>query len=163
MTTINGNTGIDRVNDGSITQADLAPNVAGNGPCFMSINAATQTGFGPTLAVVELASELFDTDSSFAANIFAPKVAGYYQFNASITWGSGLPNPSGATLALLKNSALYGKASYTVITTGYELTQTLTCFVPLVVGDIVNLGGSVTAGSGRLNSAQFSGFLARAA
>lgn len=33
-TQISGTTGVDKHQDGSVTQADLAANVAGNGPAF---------------------------------------------------------------------------------------------------------------------------------
>ena len=80
--------------DASITQADLATNVAGNGPTFSAYQSTQQSTLSagvPTL--VQFQTEEFDTNGCFnnTANTvtlnsvsapqysFAPNVAGYYQ------------------------------------------------------------------------------------
>jgi len=81
--------------NGSVTQLNLAPNVAGNGPAFSVYkNAASQTVANTTNTKVVLDVERFDTSSCFnntgstvdgiPAYAFKPNVAGYYQFSACL-------------------------------------------------------------------------------
>jgi hypothetical protein len=103
--TINGTTGVDLIKDGTVLQADLAPNVAGNGPAFSAYNnSAIQVIPNNTYTKVLFASEDFDTNNNFGASTFSPTVAGYYQINATIHWAS---SPSAATVAVYKNGSLW--------------------------------------------------------
>lgn len=67
--------------DATVQQADLAANVAGNGPAFSAYQTVAQglTGVDVTLS---LDTKEFDTATAFSANKFQPTVAGYYQINA---------------------------------------------------------------------------------
>ena len=73
--------------DATIQQADLATNVAGNGPAFNAYReTSTQSISSSTWTRVQLNTELFDTNSNFdnATNYrFTPTVAGYYQFSGA--------------------------------------------------------------------------------
>ena len=78
--------------DATITQADLAAGVAGNGPAFSAWKYANQTLTNATWTKVILAQENFDTASCFDNSTnyrFTPNVAGYYQINFAVYAGSG--------------------------------------------------------------------------
>ena len=87
-TQISGSTGVSKVQDGVIVQADLGPNVVGNGPAFSARRTSSQTGITSTTPTkVQLTVEDFDTASAFdsVANFrFTPTVAGYYHFDAGV-------------------------------------------------------------------------------
>jgi hypothetical protein len=71
--------------DGSVTQAKLSTNVAGNGPAFSaykSSGAGTQSITGGVATKLTFDTEEFDTNNNFSSSRFTPTVAGYYQVNA---------------------------------------------------------------------------------
>jgi hypothetical protein len=105
---IDGDTGIDKVQPGSVdgvdltdgsvtegkigagevTQAKLASGVAGTGPAFSAYMSATQSLTTTTLTKVQFNTEDFDTDSCYDHTTnyrFTPNVAGYYQVNGVLT------------------------------------------------------------------------------
>ena len=84
---IDGTTGIDAVQNGTVTQADLAANVAGNGPAFSAYQSSAQTISSNTWTKVSLQTEEFDTANCFDTSTyrFTPNVAGYYQINAGFS------------------------------------------------------------------------------
>jgi len=68
--------------DASIQQADLAPNIAGNGPAFCAYLSGNQSISTNTWTKIAWNAEEFDTHNAFdsATNYrFQPQVAGYYQ------------------------------------------------------------------------------------
>jgi hypothetical protein len=70
--------------DGSVTQAKLSTNVAGNGPAFSAYANNSQTISAGTFTKVQVNTEEFDTNSNYdnVTNYrFTPTVAGYYQVN----------------------------------------------------------------------------------
>jgi hypothetical protein len=75
--------------DGSVTQAKLATNVAGNGPAFSAYMSAATPVANATWTKLRFNTELFDTNSNFDTTNyrFLPTVAGYYQINA--IWRNG--------------------------------------------------------------------------
>lgn len=88
-TLIDGMTGIDKVKDGSILQADLGANVAGNGPAFSAYQSAAQTV--STAVKIQFQTEDFDTANAFDSTTnyrFQPLVAGYYQVTGQVQGGS---------------------------------------------------------------------------
>lgn len=106
MTVIDGDTGIDKHQDKSVTQADLADNVATTGPAFSAYMTTSQSiAGGAPGTVVNFTAVEFDTAGCFdtAQKRFTPNVAGYYQFNF-------LVNANGYTgrftVALYKNGAV---------------------------------------------------------
>jgi len=76
--------------DGSVTQAKLATNVAGNGPAFSAYLNSNQNFTASTFTKVTLDVEDFDTNNNFSSSRFTPTVAGYYQ----ISWNVQLSNTS---------------------------------------------------------------------
>jgi len=163
-TVIDGTTGIDKVKDGSIGQADLGPNVAGNGPAFR----VTASG-GVTLnttAKVSLTSgvKVFDTASAFtlATSRFQPTVGGYYQINANLT-GDGL-----ATSMFLFAKLYVNGTSYVTGVPGVFNTQYWSSSVSALVylngsSDYLELWATVVGSTVNTTGVVFDGFLARAA
>lgn len=111
-TQINGSTGVSKVQDGSVTQADLAPNVVGNGPAFMAYGtAASQSIVAATLTKVPLPGKVFDTDNAFDSVTnyqFQPTVAGYYQLNGVIRFSAATPFASLEYVSLFGSNAALG-------------------------------------------------------
>jgi hypothetical protein len=64
--------------------------VSGNMPAFSANNSGTQSISADTATKITFNTENFDTNNNFASNRFTPTVAGYYQINGSVYWGSGL-------------------------------------------------------------------------
>ena len=69
---------------GTVSQSNLATNVAGTGPAFSAIKGSGQTVTSGVFTKVTYDGEEFDTGSSFASSIFQPTVAGYYQINGLV-------------------------------------------------------------------------------
>ena len=95
--------------DGSVTQAKLSTNVAGNGPAF-SAQMATTSIPNATWTKVTYGTENFDTNSNFASSRFTPTVAGYYQINANLRYANSIAGTV-VQMAIYKNGALYTFAS----------------------------------------------------
>ena len=98
---INGDTGIDKITDGSVvaadigagevTQAKLASGVTGTGPAFAATRPNHQNVTAGVWTKVVFDSEIFDTNSCYdnATNYrFTPTVAGYYQINLELLFAS---------------------------------------------------------------------------
>lgn len=85
-TIIDGSTGVDNHKSGSVTQSDLAANVAGNGPAFSVSLGSAQTVTSGTNTKIQLNTKVFDTHNAFD-NVtdfrFQPQVAGYYLITMS--------------------------------------------------------------------------------
>lgn len=69
--------------DATITQAELASNVAGNGPAFSAYLNSVQSITAGVNTKITFDVEEFDTNNNFASSRFTPSVAGYYQLTAS--------------------------------------------------------------------------------
>jgi len=76
---IDGTTGIDAIQNGTVSQPKVASGVAGTGPAFMAESTVDQSVTSATWTKVTLGNEIFDTDSCFSSSRFTPTVAGYYQ------------------------------------------------------------------------------------
>lgn len=72
--------------DGSVTQAKLSTNVAGNGPIFRVYSNATQSLPSSTTTKILFQSTAFDTASAWNSSTsnFTPNVAGYYQVSLMV-------------------------------------------------------------------------------
>jgi hypothetical protein len=96
---------------GTVTQASLSTNVAGNGPAFSAYLSSTQSVSSSTTTKVAFNAETFDTNSNFDSTTnyrFTPTVAGYYQVNAWI-YGSGA---GFLESYLYKNGSLFNRLSF---------------------------------------------------
>lgn len=77
-----------KIAPGAVVQADLAANVAGNGPAFSVYRNANQTVSAAVSTKVAFNTKVYDTSNAFDATTnyrFQPTVAGYYQISAGTT------------------------------------------------------------------------------
>ena len=110
MTIISGDTGIDKITDGSVVQADLASGVAGTGPAFHAYQTTQQTGISNTVFTkVNLQTEEFDLTSDFDTSLsrFTPSVAGYYYICGKVEGGSNPTGQGTSILSIYKNGSRY--------------------------------------------------------
>jgi hypothetical protein len=63
---------------------------AGTGPAFSAYSNSAQTISAATLTKIQFNTELFDTNSNYDTSTyrFTPTVAGYYQVNTSVNFGT---------------------------------------------------------------------------
>jgi len=103
MTVISGDTGIDKVQDASIVDADLNLSVK---PMFSAYSTVAQSVPASTLTKLAFHSKEFDATNAFNTTTyrFAPQKAGYY--NVIIL--QGIETGTGAnSLRLYKNGAFF--------------------------------------------------------
>ena len=163
MTTqVSGTTGVSKVQDGVVVQADLAANVAGTGPAFSTV--FTGTTVNPTvLTEMTTNTKEFDTANAMSSvsGRFQPAVAGYYQLNAFLSWGaftSGGPLVQLAVNGVVKAAASAGSVdthSYKQESVSFLVYLNGTTDYASVMAYAASTAATVTGG--------FSGFLARAA
>lgn len=90
--------------DASITQADLAAGVVGNGPAFSASTVTAQSFSNSTFTKVQFNVETFDTNSNYDPTTnyrFTPTVAGYYQINGNASFAGSAVGY--ARVAIYKN------------------------------------------------------------
>lgn len=75
-------------------------------PKFAAYAASNQTFNSNTATLMQFATEEFDTGSYYASNRFTPKVAGYYQINARVSFNM-TATTTGAWVAIYKNGSAY--------------------------------------------------------
>jgi len=98
--------------DASITQAKLGTNVAGTGPTLSYYASTTTTLSQSVFTKIGLQTSVFDTTSGmFASSRFTPTVAGYYQINAAIAFGTSAVAQQDA-IAIYKNGSSYQIGNY---------------------------------------------------
>ena len=96
----------------SIPQAALAANVAGTGPTLSYYASTTTTLSQSVFTKIGLQTSVFDTTSGmFASSRFTPTVAGYYQINAAIAFGTSAVAQQDA-IAIYKNGSNYQIGNY---------------------------------------------------
>ena len=84
----------------------------GEWPAFGAYANTTQSISSSTFTKVLFANERFDTNNNFASSTFTPTVAGYYQLNTSVYYGS---SPAGqAILFIYKNGSAYVEIGRTI-------------------------------------------------
>ena len=165
MTTqISGTTGVSKVQDAVVTQADLGPNVVGNGPAFRVHGSGYQTVTSNAQTLVALpATEDFDTASALSGFTFTAPVAGYY-FLTGLVFGSG---STGTNLveATITANGVYLEGSLAFDNTTYVAAKSnCSSLFYMSAGSTAVLSGRVVGtGTCTLTSADFSGFLVRAA
>ena len=152
----------------TVAQADLAPNVVGNGPAF-SAHTATATNVSANVVIkIIYAVEDFDTANCFADSIFTPNVAGYYQINAACYTGAPAQANAAYSINIEKNNVIYATNLYMDSSAGMYISQDISALVYLNgTTDSVRVtlvqGGTVTINTSPSNAYHFSGYLARAA
>lgn len=133
--------------DATITQADLAANVAGNGPAFSAYASNSQTINQAVDTKIQLNTEEFDTNSNFDKDTnyrFTPTVAGYYQ----ISWCVAVGNASSESL-LFKNGSRYKIASTGTSDGAYAFSSGSTIVYLNGSTDYIELYTYITGGSAK--------------
>lgn len=74
----------------TITVPASTATMAIDGPAFSAYPNANQTLSATTYTKVLFQTEEFDTNNNFASSTFTPTVAGYYQVNTAINWGTAI-------------------------------------------------------------------------
>lgn len=170
MTTqISGTTGVSKVQDGVVVQADLAANVVGNGPAFSAYRTGDFAITPSAMTKVPLITKDFDTSSAFDSTTnfrFQPAIPGYYQMSGALQAG-GL-TISAIVIALIKNGVeIATNTLQTTITGATHLSISKLVYLNGST-DYVDLFGQINAASatsfaGGQSKTYLTGFLVRAA
>jgi hypothetical protein len=164
-TTINGTTGVSKVQDDVIEQADLKAGVAGTGPAFSAYKSADQSLANVTSTKILFETEEFDTASYFASSRFTPTIAGYYLFTSAIAWGGGTGT---ANMYFMKNGVRFKDGNSDALDTVANTTNASSLIYLNGSTDYVevyasqNSGASLPAVAG-VNLTYFQGCLIRSA
>lgn len=157
-----GAVGTTQLAAGAVAQVDIATGVAGTGPSFSVVNG-TQSVPTSTLTKLQFNTEEWDTANCFDSTTnyrFTPNVAGYYQFNTTITIGGG--STSEVIVALYKNGASYKYVSDMTSTT-YTTSNSTMAYLNGSTDYVEVYVSQATGGAKNFVGCYFSGFLARAA
>ena len=156
--------------DGSIQQADLAANVAGNGPAFSAYYGTGSTAISNnTLTKVPFTSKDFDTNNYFDATTnyrFTPLVAGYYQINTLVYQGGATGETvnsiykNGSPWKIINDNNITSANTYRLLG-GSALVYLNGSTDYIEIYTLIN-GASPVINSGQLNC-WVQGFLARSA
>jgi len=111
--------------DASITQSDLAANIAGNGPAFSAYQtngSANQSISSDVWTKAKIDTEEFDTNNNFDTtnNRFLPTIAGYYQINACLYLRNASASPI-KIVGLYKNGSIYKQGMQLYFTGNYYI------------------------------------------
>lgn len=158
--TINGSgtvTGISAggLPDAIIQQADLAANVAGNGPAFSAYQSTAQTLSSSTGTKLTFTSTDFDTTNGmYSSSRFTPTVSGYYQVNSAMSWGTV---GTRGFLNIYKNGTAFKQGSF--IGTCDAATVNALVFLNGST-DYIEIYGQLTAGQALNATSQYTYFQA---
>ena len=150
--------------DASITQTDLATNIAGTGPAFSAYGSTTVSISAATPTKVTMNIELFDTNNNYDTSTyrFTPTVAGYYHFSA----GVNILNAGSSVFVGVHKNGIQSLISgyFTTVGTGTIPTSGLLYMNGTTdYAEVWVYSGSNNSVFGRSDLTYFTGFLARAA
>ena len=148
---------------GNITQAQIATGVAGTGPAFSVTKSSGQSITGSVTTKVTFDTEEFDTNNNFASSTFTPTVAGYYQLNVNLNFGT----TGTGQVNIFKNGSVLLNGIAVTYNASVGGCMPLSCMVYMngstdYIEVYAYITATVTINSGAVNT-QFSGFLARSA
>lgn len=155
---------------GTVTQASLSTNVAGNGPAFSAYQSSAQSIAHNTFTKVQFQTENFDTNSNFDNSTnyrFTPTVAGYYYVSELVCFNSLSQN---SFSQILKNGSSVANSPTGIPWAGISNSQTSASVLVYMNGSTDYLevwayqasGGALNLITGT-NITAFSAFLARSA
>jgi hypothetical protein len=158
---------------GTITQAMLGTNVAGNGPAFSAYLNSAQTVSNNTLTKLSANIEEFDTNSNYdnATNYrFTPTISGYYQINGNITFAATAINGNSVAV-IYKNGARFKDGNLSGGSTAGSLFYSVVSALIYFNGStdyvelwgLVNGTGTLTFGVNNGTQSYFQGVLVRSA
>jgi hypothetical protein len=118
--------------DATITQPELAANVAGNGPAFSARPSSNQTINFNTQTKVLLQTEDYDTNNNFASSTFTPTVAGYYSVVGQVRIDFSGGRQISTTVSVFKNGSVYlARENSFVAGNGGSFTSVIEATVPM--------------------------------
>jgi hypothetical protein len=82
--------------------------VSGNMPAFSVYQTSSQSLSAGTWTKITFDVEEFDTNSNFASSRFTPTIAGYYQINGGVVFGSASAT---IMISIYKNGSIYKRGS----------------------------------------------------
>jgi hypothetical protein len=151
--------------DASITQADLAANIASNGPAFSGYLSGNQTLTSTVYQKMSINTMEYNTGGFYDATTnyrFLPTVAGYYQFNAALT----VTSQQVILLAFYKNNAQFKRVAYTYNSPVFVVSGSALIYLNGSSDYVELIGRSETGGTAYGGSAEttwFQGYLVKAA
>ncbi len=101
-------------------------------PAFSAYLSANQTVVTSTYTKATFDTEVFDTNSNFASSRFTPTVAGYYQANAGISFGTS--SIVSTVIKIYKNGSS--------VSTGSSAGTSLYTFKSEIVSALIYLNGT---------------------
>ncbi len=141
--------------------------VSGNMPAFSAYSTALVSSAVSTFTKITYDTEDFDTNSNFASSRFTATVAGYYQFNATITFSGIVVAGATSLVTLYKNGSRFLDGNVAAQISGTTTFNSVSGIVYLGVSDYVEVFGLQTAGTQNIGSAsstvKFTGCLLRTA
>lgn len=148
--------------NGSVQQADLAPNVAGTGPAFSAYRSTSLAGTHGAFVTILFDTAVFNEGGSYtpASGRFQPSLAGYYHLDARVQV-DGLME---LICAIFKNGGEHVRGTY-----GTQYNSVVSGLVYLNgTTDYVDVRAYHGGGAGRnylsgIPNTSFNGYLARAA
>lgn len=100
---------------GTVTQAMLSTNVAGNGPAFSAYLGSNQSFSTSTWTKITINTKEFDTNTNYDATTnyrFTPTVAGYYMFTATVDLSASV-STSFQRMSFYKNGVIFKAGPFT--------------------------------------------------
>ena len=88
--------------------------VSGNMPAFSAYSTALVSSPASTFTKITYDTEDFDTNSNFASSRFTPTVAGYYQFNATISYSANSA-VGGGLVTFYKNGTRFLDGPFSIL------------------------------------------------
>jgi hypothetical protein len=145
------------------TVLTTASTFAGTGPAFSVTKSSGQSITATTTTKVTFDTETFDTNNNFASSTFTPTVAGYYQINVNLNFGT----TGTGQVNLFKNGSIFLNGTPATYNGSIGGIMPLSCMVYMngstdYLEVYTYVTATVTINSGAQNT-QFSGFLARSA
>ena len=150
------------------TQANLPPNIAGNGPAFSAYLGSNQSITSSVFTKIQCNTEQFDTNSNYdnATNYrFTPTVAGYYQINGKF---ASTVSTTLLVITIYKNGSEFIRGADNRVSQGASSTVQVNALVYCNgTTDYLELYGYIAGTSpafqGASTDTYFQGFLARGA
>lgn len=128
----------------------VTPVVVHNPYKFSAYRNATYTFVNAAITKMPLDTKTFDTNSNFdlATSRFTAPIAGYYQFNGRVNFGA---SSTRALVTLYKNGVEYKRGTdYTQAAA--ESAATVSCLVPMIATDYIELFYYTTPATAALNT-----------
>lgn len=164
-TQISGTTGVNLIQDGTVSQADLATGVGGTGPAFIAVPSASTSLISATDTKVLFATEQLDTANCYDTTLsrFTPNVAGLYWIGGAVRVTT---TATSIVLYLYKNGAQHREIGLTA--QGFNQNNSGATLVQMngttdYVEFFANQGAATQNSTNSVVTCWFMGYLVRAA